>query len=221
MLEKERRIGLFGGTFDPVHEGHLAVARYAATALDLDQVVFIPAADPPHKRKTTASFSHRAAMLDIALSGQGQEDGFEISLTEAQRPAPSYTVDTLLELQQIFKDQRLFFIIGADSLLEIHLWYRYTQLFSLTDFIVVSRPGISFSAVCVAIDSLPGDFIRQGAALSWQRRDGAAIFYLSESDVDVSSSSIRQELQRGGRPQALMAGVQSYIDKNHLYAQKP
>ena len=113
-VEKKKKIGILGGTFDPVHDGHLAIAGRAEEALSLDRVIFIPAADPPHKKGTDASYGHRLAMLEAALAGAyeyNKNNKFEISLLEAERATPSYTVDTLLELQKRLGKQHYFFII--------------------------------------------------------------------------------------------------------------
>ncbi|MCI5143010.1 MAG: nicotinate (nicotinamide) nucleotide adenylyltransferase, partial [Candidatus Electrothrix sp. ATG1] len=149
------RIGLFGGTFDPVHNGHLAIARQAAEEAWLDEVIFVPTADPPHKAAPGASFWHRVTMLEIVFSRSVvAEDRFGISLIEAELPFPSYTVDTLFELKRRLMNPRCYFIIGADSLLDLPLWYQYQKLLSLTHFIVLSRPGISLAAMRQAVERL-------------------------------------------------------------------
>ena len=150
-----RRIGLFGGTFDPVHKGHLAIAEQAAEELRLEQILFIPAPDPPHKRRTGATYRQRVAMLELALVGHSR---FSISLLETELSAPSYTVDTLLELRRRLPGQ-FYFLIGADSLLELHRWHQYQKLLNLTCFIVISRPGISLTAMQQAVEHLPGFFM--------------------------------------------------------------
>jgi len=214
--EKHRRIGLFGGTFDPVHKGHIAAARLAADVLQLNRVVFVPAADPPHKNHTAAPFSHRVAMLELALAGTG--DLFALSLVEAQRAAPSYTVETLIEFRKQLSGQRLFFIIGADSLLEIHLWYRYNQLFSLADFIVVSRPGTTDGQVASAIAGLSQGFFVKKPNFHWQSRDGASsLYYLTDGVLNISSSALRSELAENKCPDTLPGQVLKYIQAHHLY----
>jgi nicotinate-nucleotide adenylyltransferase len=212
---KNQNVGLFGGTFDPVHNGHLAVAELAIKKMSLDRLIFIPAADPPHKKQPGASYSHRVAMLEIALAGADPD--FQISLLEAERAAPSYTVDTLLELQKRLGSQKFHFIIGADSLLELHLWYRYRRLPELTDFIVAARPGISMYAVQQAINRLPGNFLFDSPTMQWQREDGAKIYYLADAAENVSSSSIRMQISRGTRPDTVSNEVFAYITAHGLY----
>ena len=221
--EKNQKIGILGGTFDPVHYGHLAIAGRAEEALLLDRVIFIPAADPPHKKRTYASYVHRVAMLEAALAGprdynkKSKYKKFEISLLEAERATPSYTVDTLLELKKRLGKQHYFFIIGADSLLELHLWYHYQELPDLTDFIVVARPGISMQDITQAISRLPGPFIIDESQQQWRRPDGAGIVYLADVCKSISSSSIRMQLVRGQRPDSVNRRVLDYIFEHRLY----
>ncbi len=207
------RIGLFGGTFDPVHRGHLAIAGQAAEELRLDQVLFIPAADPPHKRKTWASYAQRVAMLELAFADHSR---FSISLIEAELPAPSYTVDTLLELRKRLAGQ-FYFLIGADSLLELHLWHRYQELLQLTNFAVISRPGIALDAMRQALARLPGPFLPDAAEMRWQRKDGAEfVFLINLLKEDISSSAIREQLRRGKKTEMLDERVMGYIEREVL-----
>ncbi len=221
------RIGLFGGTFDPVHNGHLAIACQAAEEARLDQVLFIPAADPPHKKMPGASYRHRVAMLEIMLEtalGEApveQQDRFAISLLEAELPFPSYTVDTLSELKKRLTSPRCYFIIGADSLLDLHLWYQYKNLLSLTNFIVISRPGISLAAMQSTIQHLPGSFLpdtSSGQQKRWRSSDGAEILLLvNRLKEDISSSVIRAGLRQGKVPHDVNPQVREYIAQEGLY----
>lgn len=221
--EKKQKIGLLGGTFDPVHDGHLAIACRAEEALLLDRVIFIPAADPPHKKGTYASYGHRVAMLEAALADPGDYNKknkykkFEISLLEAERATPSYTVDTLLELKKRLGEQHFYFIIGADSLLELHLWYHYQELPDLTDFIVVARPGISMQEIKQAISRLSGPFIADESQQHWRRSDGAEIVYLADVCKSISSSTIRMQLAQGQHPDTVNRRVLDYIFEHRLY----
>jgi nicotinate-nucleotide adenylyltransferase len=209
------RIGLFGGTFDPVHCGHLAIAEQAAEELRLEQMLFIPAPDPPHKRKTVATYGQRIAMLELALAGQSR---FSVSLLEAELPVPSYTVDTLLELRKRLTGQ-FYFLIGADSLLELYLWYRLEELLRLTNFAVISRPGIALDAMRQAIARLPGDFLPNDAGqMRWQREDGTAfVLLINRLKEDVSSTAIRAQLRRGDTTELLDRKVMEYVEQEGLY----
>ena len=224
------RIGLFGGTFDPVHNGHLAIAYQAAEEARLDQVIFIPAADPPHKKTPGASYRHRVAMLEIMLEimletafdgAPVDRDRFGISLLEAELPFPSYTVDTLSELKKRLHGPIFYFIIGADSLLDLHRWYQYQKLLSLTHFIVISRPGISLAAMQDAVQHLPGFFLpdtSSGQRKRWCRSDGAEILLLvNRLQEDISSTMIRTELRQGRGPESMDSRVREYIVKEGLY----
>ena len=217
-VDKQQRIGLLGGTFDPVHKGHLAVAEQAEKSLSLDQLIFIPAADPPHKQRPGASYSNRVAMLEAALAGAGDNKKFAISLLEAERAAPSYTIDTLLELKKRLGEQKFYFIIGADSLKELHLWYRYQVLPELTDFIVAARPGISMHEIDQAIERLPGPFIPDSSKIRWRRKDGAEIYYLPDVSKNISSSTIRMQIGQGQRPDTVNRQVLDYILDHGLYS---
>ena len=209
------RIGLFGGTFDPVHCGHLAIAEQAAEELRLEQMIFIPAPDPPHKPRTMATYGQRVAMLELALAGQSR---FSVSLLEAELPAPSYTVDTLLELRKRLAGQ-FYFLIGADSLLELHLWYRLEELLRLTNFAVISRPGIALDAMRQAIARLPGGFLPMDAGqMHWQRAGGAEfVLLVNRLKEDVSSTAIRAQLRRGEKTELLDKRVVEFVEKERLY----
>jgi nicotinate-nucleotide adenylyltransferase len=221
------RIGLFGGTFDPVHKGHLSIARQAAQEARLDQVLFIPAADPPHKKTPGASYRHRVAMLETAFNrapvdrASVDQDRFAISLLEAELPFPSYTVDTLSELKRRLLYPRCYFIIGADSLLDLHRWYQYQKLLILTNFIVLSRPGISLAAMQSAVERLPGSFLpdtSSGQQKRWLRSDGAEILLLvNRLKEDISSSVIRAGLRQGKVPHDVNPQVREYIAQEGLY----
>jgi nicotinate-nucleotide adenylyltransferase len=227
VRKDKERIGLFGGTFDPVHAGHLAIAERAAQQLRLDRVIFIPAAVPPHKKKPTASYGHRVAMLEAALAGNGESAGagqgrFNISLLESELPVPSYTVDTLLELKKRLAGHSTFyFIIGADSLLELRLWYRYQDLIRLTGFIVVSRPGISVTAMHRAIERLPGPFLPDASKQLWRcanESDGSEIALVSNTlSHNISSSAARRQLRNREQPNVLPVRVLRYIMQQGLY----
>ena len=140
------RIGLLGGSFNPVHNAHLRIAVEALIACSLDRVIFIPAADPPHKPVAgDVSFECRSLMVSMAISGSAD---FEMSTIEAERGGKSYSIDTIRIFRKRFPGDDLFFIIGADSFLEIGTWHRYAEIFGLCNLVVVRasrlpgyRPG--------------------------------------------------------------------------------
>ncbi len=138
-IETGMRIGLYGGTFDPVHIGHIKAAVHVSEALSLDSLIFIPAMHPPHKRKHAITpFKDRVAMLQIAAEGQ---PGFFISAMEAERTGLSYTVDTLTEVRtHLDKGCELFFIVGLDMFIEINTWKDFKKIPELSDLIIIPRP---------------------------------------------------------------------------------
>lgn len=214
--KNKRKIGLFGGTFDPVHKGHLAVARGVLARYGLDELLFIPAPYPPHKNRQLTGFQHRVAMLETVLAG---EPKIAISLIEAERPSPSYTLYTLLALREKLGDHSYYLLIGADSFVEVHLWYRYRELFHLTDLIVAARPGIDREEVVRQVGRLPGLFRYDRDGDAWIRDDGFRICYFSSIQVDLSSSEIRERLALNREVNDLLPpAVLEYIRKHHLYA---
>lgn len=139
----------YGGSFDPVHNGHLAVARAARDALDA-RVFLVPAGDPPHKSDTCASAEQRARMLDLAIEG---EPGLAVDRRELLRAGPSYTVDTLCELRAEFGEAALAWLIGADSLRQLHRWHRWKRLFDLAHIVIVERPDAALDAAAMRRDA--------------------------------------------------------------------
>jgi nicotinate-nucleotide adenylyltransferase len=142
LIEKKHRIriGVFGGTFDPIHHGHLLTAREALRALDLETILFVPVGDPSHRDPAcVTSADHRCAMINAAISGQRR---FAISTVDVERPKPTYTFDTLRDLRIIYgADNEFFFIVGGDNLARIPRWYRSRELMTLAHFVGLSRPG--------------------------------------------------------------------------------
>jgi nicotinate-nucleotide adenylyltransferase len=133
-----RRVGVFGGTFDPIHLGHLAAARAAAEALALDLVVFVPAGDPYHRDEPQAKGADRLAMLEAAV----QDDPlFRVSRVDLDRPGPTYTVDTLRDLQREFPDARLVLLLGSDALTALPTWRAPEEILTLAEVAGFARPG--------------------------------------------------------------------------------
>lgn len=186
------RLGLFGGTFDPIHNAHLAVAREAADALALDEVWFIPNAVPPHKETgTQASWADRFRMVELACAADPR---FRASrLEEANRK--SYTIHTLKTVRsQLADDDEIYFLIGADAFADIGIWYRKEDVFAMTEFIVMSRPGHVY-------DVPPG----------------VRVHRLESVQMAISSSEIRQRLELGDSHVPVPPAVLAYIEQNAIY----
>jgi len=190
------RIGIFGGTFDPVHLAHLIVAEQCREQAELDQVWFMPAAHPPHKLgRVLTPFEHRLEMLRLAVGGH---EAFLVSDLENHLPAPNYTVQTLRELHRQRPGEEWFLLLGADSLCEFSSWYEPFEIARLATLVVAARPGYSWP------QSLPSDFR--------VRRIAAPL-------IEISSTDIRQRVQQGRSIRYLVPrAVECYIAHMHLYA---
>ena len=183
------RLALFGGTFDPVHSAHLTVAREAADQFQLDQILFVPAAHPPHKSgQGSASYEDRYRMTELACQADPR---FTASRLE-EGDQKSYTIDTIEKVRA--SGEQPYFIIGADAFAEITSWHRWQDLLALTDFIVVTRPGHHYSAPA-----------------------GARVHRLDTVALPVSSSEIRRRLALGEIPSHLPDAVATYIVEKGLY----
>jgi nicotinate-nucleotide adenylyltransferase len=220
-----QRIALFGGTFDPVHAGHIAVARAALRRFRLDRIYFIPCGRPPHKRgRELAPFPHRYAMVALACAGQ---DRFVASLAEAGKDLAgrevSYSVDTVRRFrkQTIARGDRLFFLMGADSFLQIKTWRAPEILLGLCDFIVASRPGFSSDALRRA---LPASVLPRAQSESPRRAQGilalrrTTVFLLDAVSNPVSATEVRRRLKNDQSVRGLVpARVEEYITRQGLY----
>jgi nicotinate-nucleotide adenylyltransferase len=210
-----QNIGILGGTFDPVHEGHLCIARQLRDTYKLDLILFIPAALPPHKQQPAASYSHRVAMLEAALFGESR---MSVSLIEAERSNLSYTIDTLRELQQRLGPHNFHLIIGADAFSEFHLWYQYPDILKKADLIVAARPGFTLQDFLYTLENLPGQYRKKTSVEKWSSVYGRSIAYYPKSHETVSSTSIRNFLRQKKTVAAFLPKpVVQYIQKHKLY----
>ncbi|MDK9707784.1 MAG: nicotinate (nicotinamide) nucleotide adenylyltransferase [Desulforhopalus sp.] len=209
-----KRIGLLGGTFNPVHFGHLHLAEAAMRECNLDQVVFIPSALPPHKDETSiASFADRVAMLQKAGAN---ENRFTCTTIEGQLPTPSYTIDTLRALEGTFpKDALIFFIIGIDAFLDLLTWKSYEEILRRVALVVAQRKGYSIEELYTFLMML--NYVDQGHC--WQGRNGKnTVYLLNALPGDYSSTAIRGKLQKGVfSDQDVPGEVIEYIKQHNLY----
>jgi nicotinate-nucleotide adenylyltransferase len=202
------RIALFGGTFDPIHRGHLAIATAAADAFALDQVLFAPAARQPLKPEgTPTTFADRLAMVKLACT---PHPGFIASEVDAPRAddSPNYTVDTVATLQRQMPSAKLFVLVGADSFLDLPRWHQADRLLKIVEWIVVSRPGF-------ALPQLP---LKEFPEAAQHDR----IHPLNSVHEDVSATELREHLQRGEDCSNLLpTAVMQYIREHRLYGWTP
>jgi nicotinate-nucleotide adenylyltransferase len=230
-MERARRIAAYGGTFDPVHDGHLAVARSLLKQFVLDEVLFIPAHAAPHKRAVpTARAWHRYAMLALATQ---DESRFRVSTVELDAPERPYTVETVERLQVELGGEndaraRLFFVMGADSWAEITTWREWERLLSMCDTIIATRPGyeLSFEHVPANIRARVRDLRgvasdEQATGAMVDEGDAPKIFLSDAVNEDISATDVRRDaaLARRGAGVKLRVprAVADYIEKYGLY----
>ncbi len=215
-----KRVAVFGGTFDPVHVGHLTIARRLVELFELDKFVFLPAYHAPHKpdRNPTSAF-HRFAMLTIAT---GNDPKIIVSTLELEKQEARYTVDTLLELEAEFGGSKLFFVMGADSWMDITTWRRWEDVLTFANHIVVTRPGVELgvSHVTDQIRDRIVDLRRNSMPISSEReRSNKAIYITDAIWFDTSATELRDDLSDGDLAQKddLPDAVAKYIEKYELY----
>lgn len=214
-----RCVALFGGTFDPIHTGHIAVAQAAVRRFHLDAIHFIPSARPPHKSKQAlAPFVHRYAMVALACS---DHPGFLPSLAEAPvdsaTPHVFYSIDTVRKYRREHPNDHVYFIVGADQFLEIPTWKNYEALLDACDFIIASRPGFRLDALRLVI---PPENLGRTSAHDAQKivLRKSAVFLLTTVSSHVSSTEVRQQLERGQSIHGLVpARVEEYILGQAMY----
>lgn len=214
-----RSVALFGGTFDPIHAGHIAVAQAAQRRFHLDAIYFIPSARPPHKAKVFLTpFVHRYAMVVLACAGHA---GFVPSVAEAEMdgatPKVYYTIDTVRHFHRQHPEDHLYFIVGADQFLELPTWKSYEALLDCCDFIIASRPGFKLDALRLVI---PPEKLARGAEPNAQaiRLRKTCIHLLTTVSSHVSSTEIRERLEGHKSVRGLVPDrVEEYIRGQALY----
>ncbi|MDF3017544.1 MAG: nadD [Thermomicrobiales bacterium] len=203
-VERRERIGVLGGTFDPVHNGHLRIADTLRTALNLDRVLWVPAGRPPHKSdQIVSSDRDRLAMLDLALAGSATD---EISTIDIDRSGPSYTADTLEILAARFPSARLFFLMGEDSLRDLPTWHDPERILRVAELAVAGRPGVETDLESLELQ-VPGV--------------GKHVHVVPTKEIAISSSDIRRRVRESQPVGGLVpAIVEAYIRDNGLYARQ-
>ncbi|MBI5683326.1 MAG: nicotinate-nucleotide adenylyltransferase [Deltaproteobacteria bacterium] len=210
-------IAIMGGTFNPIHYGHLRIAEEAREYLVIDRLLFIPAFLPPHKEDgSLIAPEDRLEMVKLAIKNNPY---FEVSDTEIKRGGRSYSVDTLLSLHKEMPDAEISFIVGTDSFNDITTWCEYERLFELTDFIVVTRHGYPVKKIG---EILPEKVARQFGYNAEKNRyihaEGKTVTYLATTLLDVSASDIRKRIKCGRSIKYLLpSDVERYIEGKRLY----
>ena len=208
-----KRIAYYGGTFDPIHVGHLDVARGVIERFRIDEFNFVPAFHAPHKKRTkpTSAF-HRFAMISLAL-----EDGMRISDVEVSAPTKPYTIETLTRVLNENTEDRVFFVIGADSWEEITTWRRWEKVLTLVDIVVVTRPGyeIDTDHVTNEIRERVVDLRGNDTEVTKETK----IYFSDAAFRDVSATQIRKMIRSGEDEwrNHVVRGVESYIEKHEIY----
>jgi len=198
------RLGLFGGTFDPIHLGHLVLAEQCREACGLDLVWFVVAGSPPHKPGGPSAVAHRLEMVRIAIAGH---PAFEVSEIETKRPGPHYSVETLESIHRERPDDELYFLIGADSLADLPFWREPERITQLATIVVVNRPGIDPTTTTQLPDFGP---------------EAKPIVSVSVPPIGIASNDLRRRLAEGRSIRyQVPRGVEAYINAHDLYRPRP
>lgn len=218
VASQPRKIAFFGGTFDPIHIGHISIAKTLVELFELDRFFFLPAFHAPHKpdSKPTSGY-HRFAMLSLATN---DESMISVSTLELDHAKSRYSFDTLTELKTIYPHDRIFFVMGADSWMDIRTWHRWEEVLLLTDHIVVSRPGyeISFDHVSNPVRDRIIDSRGTSKGVSVIASPG--IYFTNAVHFDISATEIREDIRMDDvfdRSDDVPDVVAKYIEKYELY----
>lgn len=211
-------IGIFGGTFNPVHWGHVRTALEIKKTLELDRMLMVPCGMPPHRDQPGVSSDDRLTMLRMALNDFPE---LEIDERELQRDGPSYSVDTLQSLHDEMPDQSLAMCIGMDAFLGLNTWHRWQDLFGLAHIVVAHRPGWSMNEIT---DQLPVELKKElkqryvSDITEMSGTNSGLIIELKVTEIDISSSSIRKRIGNNKSISGLVpVAVEGYINKHALY----
>lgn len=218
-----RRVGIFGGTFNPVHRGHVQVAREAKEACGLEHLSVVPAAIPPHKgMEGIAAADDRLEMTRLAFAGM---EGFSVSDLEIRREGPSYTIDTVRAFRETQEEgTEVFLLIGIDAFLELHTWMAHKKLFQEAPLLVMSRP---VAHAGVSLREAIGEYLRKHISIRYAYADERGCFEAVDtrpvhpvkvSAVDISSTMIRERVRQGRSIESLVpVQVADYIGRKRLY----
>ena len=201
-MSSKTRVGLMGGSFDPIHLGHIAIAGEARDALQLSHVLFLPSGRPPHKAHLGASPAQRLEMTRLAVEPLPWAQASDV---EVCRQGTIYTVDTLQILSSQHPEAAFYYIIGADTLLDLPNWRNTQKVCTLCRFICLHRPGVADEGIGTALEDL-------------RSRYGAQVHLVPASGPDISSTEVRRRVARGQSTEGLLpCAVRAYIDRENLY----
>jgi nicotinate-nucleotide adenylyltransferase len=215
--DNKQRIGVFGGTFDPVHYGHLRAAEEVREAFDLVKVIFIPSAHPPHKEASSVSpANHRTEMVRSAISGY---PAFEVSEIECRRSEASYSVVTLETIRREgYESDTLYFVLGLDAFLEIDTWWNYVRLFDLCHWVVLERPGKGRMGKKAIPRMVRGDFTYVPRHRAYLHDSGKWLYFRRFRALEISGEEIRNLVRVGRSIRFLVPeAVERYIRARSLY----
>jgi len=218
-----RKIGIFGGTFNPIHYGHLRSAEEIREMVGLERIFFIPSGNPPLKSKDLADAGHRYKMVKTAVRGNPY---FKVLDIECVRPGKSYTVNTLEQLLKKYVDVDFYFMLGIDAFLDIPNWREPEKILSMTNFVVLSRPGNRFADLSqspyLAMKKSGLESLDSGEnALSTATLSGKKVLLANVTPIGISSTEIRKSVKKGHSIKYLLpANVESYIMSNGLFREK-
>jgi nicotinate-nucleotide adenylyltransferase len=210
-------IGIFGGTFDPIHYGHLRTAFELVQALRLGEMRFMPAGSPPHREQPVASAEQRLAMVNAAVEGQ---PGFVVDDREMRREGPSYSVDTLAALREDFPDRSLCLIVGMDAFLGLPKWHQWREILQLAHLVVAHRPGWRAPSMGPLGELLVDS--GTGRINDLHEATAGRIYIHAVTQLEISSTEVRKLIASGRDPRYLMPdSVRAIIDQTGCYARKP
>jgi nicotinate-nucleotide adenylyltransferase len=211
------RLGILGGTFDPIHYGHLRLAEEVGESLNLEHVYLIPAALPPHKgQRRVSPFQHRLEMTRIASA---ESPLLKVLDLEARREGFSYSIETLKIFHGMVQpDLDLHFVLGMDAFLEIETWKDFRNLFNYAHFVVIQRPGFPSDILESFLPTLGVSFVKKGAGHGFVAPSGYEVISMEATLMDISSTKIREKVAEGKSVRFLVPeAVRTYIENNHLY----
>ena len=210
-MQGQEHIGIFGGTFDPIHLGHIKPSEDIAKQLGLNQVLLVPAHIPPHKTSTIANTKQRKEMVELVCRAHPL---FSLDQRELNRSSTSYTIDSIKELKRLHPNAKLYFFIGTDSLISLPSWYQIQELLTLCHFVVATRPGYCLSKL---LDESLQVRITDNINVVKQQNAGK-ILLLETCQVDISSTLIREKLSKNENcAEFLSPDVAQFIENHKLY----